>query len=126
MAAAETLGKPVTKRGISTGDTYGNIFELEDFYCQPGGSQALQDCIAIRPARFADHGDSGSLVVATSEPDTDEPCTLQAYGLVLGRMEIFTEEGMEVCVICSKLGANLSALSETLRQTDPFDRRSYM
>ena len=120
--AAETLGKPVTKRGIATGETYGNVFEQEDFFCQPNASQSLQDCIAIRPAVFADHGDSGSLVVATSQPDTDEPCTLQAYGLVLGRMQIFTEDGMEQCVICSKLDVNLTALSEKCTQPDAGER----
>ena len=120
--AAETLGKPVTKRGVATGETYGKIFEQESLFCQPSAMWSLQDCIAIRPALFADHGDSGSLVVATSEPDTDEPCTLQAYGLVLGNMSICTEDGMELCVICSKLEANLSALSETCKQPDSEER----
>ena len=120
--AAETLGKPVTKRGIATGETYGKIFEQEDFFCQPNASQSLQDCIAIRPAVFADHGDSGSLVVATFQPNTNEPYILQAFGLVLGKMPIYTDDGMELCVICSKLDVNLSALSETLIQLDHGER----
>ena len=124
--AAETLGKPVTKRGIATGETYGKIFEQEDFFCQPNASHSLQDCMAIRPALFADHGDSGSLVVATSQPDTDEPCTLQAYSLVLGRMPICTEDGVELCVICSKLDANLSALSKLCKQPDTGEQTAYV
>ena len=115
--AADTSNKPVTKRGMSTGETYGNIVELKRFYSRPRAKWPLQECIAIRPALFADHGDSGSLVVARAELNTDETCTLQAYGLVLGAMQVIDEDGTKLmCVICSKIVGNLSALSETLRQ----------
>ena len=113
----DILGKPVTKRGICTGETYGNIAIWRRLYCRPGAKAPLQDSIAIQPERFAYHGDSGSLVVATAS-DSDEPCTLQAYGLVLGRMPIFVEDGKKMCVICSKLEANLGALSEKCTQPD--------
>ena len=119
--ATDTLGKPVTKRGICTGETYGNIAEWRRFYSRPGAKAPLQDSIAIQPEGFAYHGDSGSLVVATTN-DSDEPCTLQAYGLVLGRMPIFVEDKKKMCVICSKLETNLSALSEKCTQLDSRER----
>ena len=123
---ADAVGKPVTKRGIATGETYGTIAELQRFYCRPGARSPLEDCVVVKPGLlirpgdsgvtrgvFAGPGDSGSLVVSTS----NGPGKLQAYGLVLRGMDVVVEDEKMRCVVCSKLDVNLSALTETRTQS---------